>query len=102
MQAYLEQFYRDLSGWKGSLVKVEHVQNPHAKEYLHKLARAGFIERVTWGWYWIPEKTDDFLNFILAFGQSFPDRTDFRASIQERLPCSVTVCNPQADFLMTG
>ncbi len=64
MQAYLEQFYKSLAGWKGSLIKVEHIQEAHAKEYLNKLARAGSIERVTWGWYWIPEKIEDFWEFL--------------------------------------
>lgn len=64
MEAYLEQFYKGLAGWKGSLLKVEHVEEPNAKEYLSKLARAGTVERVVWGWYWIPDKLKNFWDFL--------------------------------------
>ena len=64
MQGYLEKFYKSLAGWKGSLVKVEYIQQTNAKEYLNKLARAGLVERVTWGWYWIPGKAEDFWAFL--------------------------------------
>ncbi|MBI4595214.1 MAG: hypothetical protein HY730_02425 [Candidatus Tectomicrobia bacterium] len=66
MQAYLEQFYKSLAGWKGSLIKVEHVQEANAKEYLSKLAKAGLVEKVRWGWYWIPDKAQarDFWEFL--------------------------------------
>lgn len=64
MQDYLERFYRGLAEWKGSLVKPSHLSEPNAKEYLNKLARAGMVERVMWGWYWIPDKIEDFWGFL--------------------------------------
>lgn len=64
MQDYLEQFHRSVARYKGSLVKVEHVDEPNAKEYLGKLAKAGLVERVSWGWYWIPDDTKDFWGFL--------------------------------------
>jgi hypothetical protein len=64
MEAYLEQFYKSLAGWKGSLFKVNHLKQPNAKEYLSKLARTGAVERVAWGWYWMPAKIKDFWDFL--------------------------------------
>ncbi len=61
---YLQNFYKKLKRWKGSLVKVEFLKQQHAKEYLNKLARAGLIERISWGWYWIPIKIKDELDFL--------------------------------------
>ncbi|MBS7618480.1 hypothetical protein KEJ25_07775, partial [Candidatus Bathyarchaeota archaeon] len=48
------------------LVKVEEVKEmePNAKEYLSKLAKAGLIEKVRWGWYWIPNKIKDPWDFF--------------------------------------
>jgi len=59
MPAYLERFHEKLKEmYGGSLVKVKTVKEiePNAKEYLNKLAKSGLIERVRWGWYWIPEE----------------------------------------------
>lgn len=59
MTAYLESFHEKLKEmYGGSLVKVKTVKEiePNAKEYLNKLAKSGLIERVRWGWYWIPEE----------------------------------------------
>ena len=66
MPGYLTEFNEKLSPFKGSLVRVNSVRNiePHAKEYLNKLAKEGLIERVKWGWYWIPTKVEDFWDFL--------------------------------------
>lgn len=62
---YLERFFRRLErGWKGSLVKVGFVEEPNAKEYLNKLAKAGLVERVSWGWYWVPDKIEGIWDFL--------------------------------------
>jgi hypothetical protein len=37
---------------------------PNAKEYLNSLAKNGIIERVTWGWYWVPDEYMDFFDFL--------------------------------------
>jgi len=62
MEGYLQRFYEKLKEkYGGSLVKVEEIRKiePNAKEYLNKLAREGLIERVRWGWYWIPDEIKD-------------------------------------------
>lgn len=62
MQEYLQRFHEELAReWKGSLVKVNTAKKieANAKEYLNKLAKAGYIERVKWGWYWVPDKVED-------------------------------------------
>jgi len=67
MSEYLMTFHKKLEKkWKGSLVKVENIKNiePNAKEYLNKLAKARLIERVAWGWYWIPDDIRDIWNFL--------------------------------------
>jgi predicted transcriptional regulator of viral defense system len=64
MQGYLARFSKSLAEWKGSLVKVGYLEQPNAKEYLHQLARAGVVERVSWGWYWVPAKVKDFWDFL--------------------------------------
>ena len=43
-----------------SVEKIE----PNAKEYLNKLAKHGSIERVTWGWYRIPDLATDIWQFL--------------------------------------
>lgn len=52
--------------YAGSLVKVENIKpmEPNAKKYLNKLAKAGVIERVRWGWYWIPDKIREPFEFF--------------------------------------
>jgi hypothetical protein len=58
---YLKQFNAALrEKWKGSLFKVSEAKqvDARAKEYLHRLGRSGEIERVYWGWYYLPEKQD--------------------------------------------
>lgn len=64
---YLERFRGELERrWPGRLVRVREAQDiePRAKEYLARLARDGMIERVTWGWYWIPATLNGFLEFV--------------------------------------
>lgn len=50
----MAEFRRRLDKHGGSLVKVSDVRLGHAKEYLGKLAREGAVERVAWGWYYVP------------------------------------------------
>jgi hypothetical protein len=67
MQDYLQRFYGQLKEkYSGSLVSVHAVEKmePNAKEYLNKLAKEGSIERVTWGWYWIPNSFSDIWQFL--------------------------------------
>ena len=56
MPEYLTQFNKKLKPYEGSLVRVKSVigTEPNAKEYLNKLSKEGSIERVKWGWYWVP------------------------------------------------
>lgn len=62
---YLREFNEKLRLFKGSLVKVKSVKDiePNTKEYLNKLSKEGLIERVKWGWYWIPAKIKDVWDF---------------------------------------
>ena len=67
MVEYLQRFYERLrKEYAGSLVKVENIKpmEHNAKEYLNKLAKAGLIEKVRWGWYWVPDKIRDPLDFF--------------------------------------
>ena len=64
MQAYLESFNGELAVWRGSLIKPAHLSKPYSKEYLNKLAKEGAIERVSWGWYWIPAKVNSLMDFL--------------------------------------
>ena len=64
---YLDEFAKSLeSRWKGSLFKVEEARklNKHAKEYLHRLEKNGLVGRVCWGWYYLPSKANDPLDFL--------------------------------------
>jgi hypothetical protein len=62
---YLEEFHKALkTPWAGSLVKVSQLRHDHAKEYLNKLAREGAVERVAWGWYWVPVAVKDVWDFL--------------------------------------
>ena len=63
----MQRFYERLSReYAGSLVKVEDVKRmePNAKEYLNKLARSGLVEKVKWGWYWVPDEIRDAWDFF--------------------------------------
>ena len=64
MEKYLEKFWKKLEKWKGSLVRVKDIGCPHGKEYLNKLAKRGVVERIKWGWYWIPEEVKDIWEFL--------------------------------------
>lgn len=65
MKPYLVEFNDHLKAeWAGSLVKVDRIRKPHAKEYMSSLAKEGSIERVVWGWYWVPSKIDDVQEFL--------------------------------------
>jgi len=64
---YLEEFAKNLKfKWKGSLFSVEAAQAVHkrAKEYLHRLEKAGVVERVCWGWYYFPYEFRDVWEFL--------------------------------------
>jgi len=66
MTEYLKKFHRNIERkWKGSLVRVEFIKEHNAKEYLNKLAKAGLIERIAWGWYWIPDSIKDIWDFLI-------------------------------------
>ncbi len=66
MPEYLTEFNEKLRPFKGSLVKVKSVKDiePNAKEYLNKLSKGDLIERVKWGWYWVPAKIKDVWDFL--------------------------------------
>ena len=66
MPEYLTKFNEKLRPFKGSLVRVKSVKSiePNAKEYLNKLSKEGLIERVKWGWYWIPAEIKDVWDFL--------------------------------------
>jgi len=58
---YLEEFYKALRrNYAGSLFSVRQASrlHPRAKEYLYRLRVLGRVERVGWGWYYIPEERD--------------------------------------------
>jgi hypothetical protein len=59
---YLEEFAKSLESlWKGSLFTVKQAEslNKRAKEYLYRLEKAGHVERVCWGWYFLPTELKD-------------------------------------------
>ena len=66
MPQYLIEFNKKLKPYEGSLVRVKSVKGiePKAKEYLNKLSKEGSIERVKWGWYWIPTVVKDIFDFL--------------------------------------
>jgi hypothetical protein len=66
MPDYLKEFHERLREWQGSLVRVKAVKEiePNAKEYLNKLSKEGSIERVKWGWYWVPTEIRDIWDFL--------------------------------------
>ena len=64
---YLDAFRRRLEQkWKGSLVSTSEARetDPNAKKYLSQLVRQGQIEKVVWGWYWVPADCDGFFEFL--------------------------------------
>ena len=66
MPEYLTQFSKKLFPYEGSLVRAKSVKGiePNAKEYLNKLSKEGSIERVKWGWYWVPTEVKDVWDFL--------------------------------------
>ena len=66
MPEYLTEFIKKLKPYKGSLVRVKSVKDiePRAKEYLNKSFKEGKIERVKWGWYWVPTEVQDIWDFL--------------------------------------
>jgi len=65
MPEYLDDFNKRLrKDWRGSLVKVKNVKAPNAREYMHNLARAGNIEHVSHGWYWVTDEVENFYDFL--------------------------------------
>ncbi len=66
MPEYLTKFNKKLKPYEGSLVSVKSVigTEPNAKEYLNKLSKEGSIERVKWGWYWVPTEITDIWDFL--------------------------------------
>lgn len=66
MPDYLEEFHEKLRDLEGSLVRVKSIKSiePNAKEYLNKLSKEGSVERVKWGWYWVPTEIKDIWDFL--------------------------------------
>ena len=66
MPDYLTEFSKRLSHYEGGLIKVKSRKaiEPKAKEYLNKLSKDGSIERVKWGWYWVPTEVKDVWDFL--------------------------------------
>ncbi len=66
MANYLAEFIKKLKPYQGSLIRVKTVKSfePKAKEYLNKLSKEGWIERIKWGWYWIPTEITDVWDFL--------------------------------------
>jgi len=66
MPKYLQEFGKRLRPFKGSLVRVSSVKEiePKAKEYLNKASKEGVIERIKWGWYWVPAKVESVWDFL--------------------------------------
>jgi hypothetical protein len=66
MPEYLTEFIEKLRALEGSLVRVRSIRGiePNAKEYLSKSSKEGLIERVKWGWYWVPTQIRDVWDFL--------------------------------------
>jgi hypothetical protein len=66
MPEYLQEFSKRLRPFKGSLVRVNSVKEvePKAKEYLNKASKEGIVERITWGWYWVPTEIKSVWDFL--------------------------------------
>lgn len=64
---YLDRFHGKLERrWKGSLISVAEAKaiEPNAKKYLSQLAGTHQVDKVTWGWYWVPDEYKDFFDFL--------------------------------------
>jgi hypothetical protein len=66
MPNHLEEFHEKLRDLEGNLVRVKSIKGiePNAKEYLNKLSKEGSVERVKWGWYWVPTEIKDIWDFL--------------------------------------
>jgi hypothetical protein len=66
MPDYLKEFHGKLRNLEGSLVRVKSIKSiePNAKEYLNKLSKEKMVERIKWGWYWVPTKIKDVWDFL--------------------------------------
>lgn len=66
MPEYLQEFKERVRPFKGSLVRVKSVKEiePKAKEYLNKASKEGIIERIKWGWYWVPTEIKSVWDFL--------------------------------------
>jgi hypothetical protein len=66
MPEYLQEFSKRLRPFRGSLVRVSSVKEiePRAKEYLNKASKEGAIERIKWGWYWVPTEISSVWDFL--------------------------------------
>jgi hypothetical protein len=66
MPGYLQEFSKRLKPFKGSLVRVSSLREiePKAKEYMSKASKEGVIERIKWGWYWVPTEINDTWDFL--------------------------------------
>ena len=66
MPEYLQEFSKRLRPFKGSLVRVKSVKGiePRAKEYLNKASKEGVVERIMWGWYWVPTEIKSVWDFL--------------------------------------
>ncbi|MFH0748370.1 MAG: hypothetical protein V1915_00365 [Candidatus Bathyarchaeota archaeon] len=66
MADYLKEFHKKLRDCRGSLIRVKSIKSiePNAKEYLNKSSKKGLIERIKWGWYWVPTETTDIWDFL--------------------------------------
>lgn len=66
MATYLAEFIKKLKPYQGSLIRVKTAKSiePKAKEYLNKSSKEGLVERVKWGWYWVPTEITDIWDFL--------------------------------------
>ena len=66
MPEYLQEFSDRLKPFKGSLVRVSSVEGiePRAKEYLNNASKEGVVERIMWGWYWVPTEIKSVWDFL--------------------------------------
>lgn len=67
MPEYLQEFSKRLRPFEGSLVRVNSVKEiePKAKEYLNRASKEGIIERIIWGWYWVPTEIENVWDFLV-------------------------------------
>ncbi len=66
MPEYLQEFSDRLRPFKGNLVRVSSVKGiePRAKEYLNNASKEGVVERIMWGWYWVPTEIKSVWDFL--------------------------------------